>query len=374
MCIFARMQNRDKTTLFKLPILALLVLAVLIAVLMLIADHPVFVERYYSNGFYLLVCYIMHPIFNLFPFSMGDLLYIGIIGYLVYAFIRLIWLAFKTRWIQAGLFFLKLVTGLDGAVLIFYLFWGMNYFRPPAAKRLNLQDTNYTLTDLKGITALMIDSANACRAKLTTADLQTHNDAIFKSAESAIGKLSAGDARFKTFKPRIKASLLSGLLNYLGTSGYYNPFTTEAQINYQMPVYLRPFVACHEMSHQMGYGPEDEANFVGFIAGIKSPDRLLRYSAYYIGAEEFLYAMRQQDSVMQKLMKKNISPAVRADLKNERAYWLSYQGSAGILSSIFYDDFLKANNQPQGLRTYNRMVLLVMGYYKKHKMMVFNPI
>ena len=154
-------------------------------------------------------------------------------------------------------------------------------------------------------------------------------------------------------------------MNYMGTSGYYNPFTTEAQIDYDLPVFIKPFVACHEMSHQMGFGPEDEANFGGFVAGTQSNDRLLRYSAYYVGVEEFMFALRRQDSLARKELRKNISPEVLNDFKTEREFWLSYESKLGALSSVFYDDFLKANNQPQGLNTYNQMVRLVMGWYKK---------
>ena len=136
-------------------------------------------------------------------------------------------------------------------------------------------------------------------------------------------------------------------------------------MNYEMPVFDRPVTACHEMSHQMGYGPEDEANFVGFLAGIGSKDRLLRYSAYYLAVDEFMHALRYRDSTANNQLKPRISLAVHNDFKAERKYWLAYQGKADILSSLFYDRFLKVNNQPQGLDTYNRMVLLVMAMYGK---------
>jgi hypothetical protein len=68
-------------------------------------------------------------------------------------------------------------------------------------------------------------------------------------------------------------------------------------MNYQMPVFNRPFVACHEMSHQMGYGAEDEANFVGFLAATGSDDRLLRYSAYNVAVNEFMHTVRYTDTV-----------------------------------------------------------------------------
>jgi hypothetical protein len=56
---------------------------------------------------------------------------------------------------------------------------------------------------------------------------------------------------------------------------------------------------------------------------------------------------------------------LRQDFVTERAYWMAYQSKAEVITSIFYDHFLKVNNQPQGLATYNRMILLVMAKYKE---------
>ncbi|MDO3624834.1 DUF3810 domain-containing protein [Mucilaginibacter sp. BT774] len=352
----------------KSRLITIVILTLAIFLLMFIAGYPDFVERYYSKGLYRAVCFIFHPIFNLFPFSIGDVIYILIIGYLVYAAIRLIRLLIRKQWQVAGIFTLGLIVGVQVFLLCFYLFWGMNYYRTSAAERFNLPDSGYTTADLKSVTAMLIDSANSCRGRITTNDWHQNNAAIYTTAVNAVRSLSSSSDNFHTFKPRIKPSLLTPLMNYMGTSGYYNPFTTEAQMDYDLPVFIKPFVACHEMSHQMGFGPEDEANFGGFIAGTQSKDRLLRYSAYYVGVQEFMFALRRQDSLARKELRKNISPDVLNDFKTERAFWLSYESKLGALSSVFYDDFLKANNQPQGLNTYNQMVRLVMGWYKRKPM------
>jgi hypothetical protein len=346
-------------------LMAIVALAVVIWLFMLFADHPKAVERYYSTGFYVFVCRVLHPVFNIFPFSVGDLLYISIVAYLIYLLIRLIMLLFKRQFKLAGNLLLGLIVGIQIGVITFYIFWGLNYFRPSAAERLGLLDTNYTTADLKRVTHIIIDSANACRDHITRADTLQNNAAIYKTAVTAVSKLSADSVSFRTWYPGIKPSLLTPLINYLGTSGYYNPFTTEAQMNYEMPIFERPFVACHEMSHQMGYGPEDEANFAGFLAGVGSHDRLLRYSAYQEALDECMHALRRRDTVASNELKPYISASVKHDIRAQRAYWFSFHGKAGILSSIFYDDYLKANNQPHGLGTYNQMVLLLMAWYSK---------
>jgi len=345
-------------------VIIIIALALANFLLMQFANHPQAVERYYSQGLYPAICWVLHPVFNLFPFSVGDVLYTLVVAYLLFAFGRFIVLLFKGRFKLMALLTLRFIISIQIAVLVFYIFWGMNYFRPSAGERLNLRDTSYTTVHLILVTSRLIDSANLYRASLTVADTTQSNDAIFATAINAARKISADSANFRTYSPKIKSSLLTPLMNYVGTSGYYNPWTSEAQLNYQMPYFERPMVACHEMAHQTGYGAEDEASFAGYLTALTSKDRLLRYSAYHYAVDECMRALRRRDTTIYKEVKKCISPQVRHDLITERMYWFSFHGKAGMISGMIYDDFLKANNQPQGMRTYDQMVLLLMAWYR----------
>jgi hypothetical protein len=346
-------------------LLAIAILAITLFLLSVFEDHPAAVERYYSQGLYIGISRVLHPVLNIFPFSVGDIVYIAVVAWLIYLVIKLIVLAFKGQFKNAGILVLGIIIGVQTGMLVFYLFWGLNYYRPSAAQRLNLHDTTFTTADLKEVTCSIIDSANAARERITHNDTLQDNAAIYQTAVNAIGKISADSANFRAYHPHIKPSLLTPLMNYLSTSGYYNPFTSEAQMNYQMPYFERAFVACHEMSHQVGFGPEDEANFAGFLAGIGSRDRLLRYSAYQMAMTECMRALRRRDTVANNDLKTHISKAVKADIKKQRMYWMAYRGKIGLLSGVFYDDYLKANNQPHGMDTYNQMVLLLMAWYTK---------
>lgn len=346
-------------------IIIILILALAIYLLMLFADYPQAVERYYSNGLYIAISWVMRPVLNLFPFSVGDVLYILVIGYLVFSFFRLMYRLIKGQFKRIALALTTLVIGVQVAILAFYIFWGMNYFRPSAGERLNLRDTSYTTAHLVNVTCMLIDSANTSRALLTHEDSTQNNKTIYNTAIGAMNNASANSDNFRAYSPRIKSSILTPLLNYVGTSGYFNPFTGEAQLNYQMPYFSRPMVACHEMSHQMGYGPEDEASFAGYVIALGSKDRLLRYSAFNNAVNECMHALRRRDSLAFKELRNYISPQVRHDFYRERFYWLSFHGKATMLSGYLYDDFLKANNQPEGLRAYNQMVVLLMNWYKE---------
>jgi hypothetical protein len=360
------MRNKTNKNIIKARIITIIVLAFIIFLLGLLEAHPQFIERYYSKGVYLFICRVMHPVFNLLPFSVGDVLYLVVIGFIIYYLVSLIRLLFKKQFKPAGILCLGMIMGVQIGMLAFYLLWGINYFRPSAAVRLKLVDTSYSTAELTSLTKILIDSANATRARVTAADLQQSNTIIRQTAVQAIRTISAGSADFYTYDPEVKLSLFTPLINLMGTSGYYNPFTTEAQMNYQMPIFIRPFVACHEMSHQMGYGAEDEANFVGFLAGINSKDRLLRYSAYHEAVDEFMRDIYMRDSVLHKQLKLRVSPTVHNDFVIEFNYWMAHESGINAVSSIFYDQFLKANNQPQGLKTYNQMVRLVISWYNRN--------
>ena len=351
---------------FNRRLMVIALMAVVLALLFLFAGYPQLVERFYSEGFYIFLCHILHPVFNIFPFSIGDLLYVITITYMTYQAVRFISDLIRKRFIRCAISLMAFVTGIQAAIITFYVFWGLNYYRPPAAKLLTLDTGNFTTEQLKKVTALLIDSANNLRSRLTVKDLKTPDDSVYNIAIKAINKLSRGPVIFRIYMPDIKPSVLTPLLNYMSTSGFYNPFTGEAQINYNVPSFNKPVTACHEIAHQMGFALEDEANFVGFLTCIHSGNNFFKYSAYQLAVGEFMHTLYQRDSVANKALKLKISAAVHRDFKYERDYWMYYENKAGVLTGIFYNGFLKANNQPRGLDTYNDMVLLIMGLYKKN--------
>ena len=45
-------------------------------------------------------------------------------------------------------------------------------------------------------------------------------------------------------------------------------------------------------------------------------------------------------------------------------FWGSYENPFETFSKIFWDNFLKANNQTDGIKSYNYMVALVVNYFE----------
>ncbi|MFD1257655.1 DUF3810 domain-containing protein [Mucilaginibacter terrae] len=357
----------NKALSVKPYLLVILSLTLLLLTLFTIGNHPYFVEKWYARGLYPYISHLFHSLLGWFPISLGDILYVIIVLYLLYFTGRLIYKIICKKCRQLGVSLLKLVIGLQVFISAFYLLWGMNYSRPPASVLLNLTEFPYTLAQLTATTSLLIDSTNAKRANLQTAYQQATNSSIYTSAIKAVKHIGNKHQALQSYHPTAKPSLFTPLLNYMGTAGYFNPFTGEAQVNYSMPLVNQPVTACHEMAHQMGFAREDEANFIGFLAGINSTDRLLQYSAYYLAMEEFLHQVRQRDTVLFHQLKTRITQHVKQDMKADQKYWLYYQSKAGYVTGLFYDQFLKVNKQPEGLRTYNRMIKLTLAYYKRQR-------
>jgi hypothetical protein len=154
--------------------------------------------------------------------------------------------------------------------------------------------------------------------------------------------------------------------NYSGFTGYYNPFTGEAQVNTTIPEFLQPFIACHEVGHQLGYAREVEANFVGYLAGANAENVLLQYSTYL---DLFTYANRNlyfADSTEAIQFQKSLVPLVKQDFKTWAAFNKRHRSFMQPLFSFVYDKFLRSNRQPAGILSYDEVTGFLINYYKKY--------
>lgn len=164
----------------------------------------------------------------------------------------------------------------------------------------------------------------------------------------------------------MKPSLYGRIGNYVGFLGYYNPFSGEAQINVKGPAMVLPFVACHEMAHQLGYASESEANFVAFLVGAKAKDTLLQYATYL---EMFMYAagnLRLVDTAAANRLLQQVHPAVLNDIRTYRAFYRRHRIFLTAWVDRFYDWYLRAHRQTQGLGSYSDVIGWLVAYQRKY--------
>lgn len=341
-----------------------LFLVIQVIFLKVVAIFPEMVERFYSNGLYVWISKISRTVLGRIPFSIGDILY-GIV--ILYLLIRLwqtrkLW---RTNWKDQVL---KTLSIVSIGYFLFHLLWALNYYRVPLFEKMSIQ-REYTEADLIAFTQKLIIKTNEVqfqitKNKRTKVTVPYSQETIFKMTQNGYNQLAKEYSFFKYEIPSQKKSLLSLPLTYMGFGGYLNPFTNEAQVNDKLPMYGFPNVICHEMAHQIGYGSESECNFIGFLACIKNDDLYFQYSAYATALRYCMHNIGMKNEAKFEVLKKQIHPGILANYDESDTFWKQYDTFIDKGFHAFYDQFLKMNQQQDGLESYSKYVDLLVNYYK----------
>lgn len=325
---------------------------------------PEFVEQYYSNGLYLFLSKISRYFLGWLPFSFGDIVYtIG--GFLI---IRWLFKNKNTLITSPILWVTHVLSAISIVYIAFNLLWGLNYYRLPLHKKLNLK-SNYTTEQLLNVTQQLITKTNAIHFSITKNDTvkvnspYTKKEILQKTPEGYLA-LQQKFPYLKYTPTSLKYSLLSLPITYMGTSGYLNPFTNEAQVDYLIPFYRLPIVASHEIAHQLGYAAENEANFIGFLAASHYNDVYFNYSAYSFALRYCINEIYRRDKAIFKSTKKTINKGILKNYQESTDFWRAYQNPTEPFFKSLYTSFLKANSQEKGMESYSYVVALLVNYFK----------
>ena len=357
-----------KTTFSKRNKIIWSIIVLLIIIIKLFSLNPTTVEKYYSTGIYIYISRFFRFLFGWIPFSFGDVLYFLAGCWLLYKIVKNIKLAFQKRysvrqlWVQAS----KLLLLFCIIYIVFNLFWGINYNRKGIADQLQLTSLDYDTSDVIMLQSLLLDKVNNAKTVILKNNLSyPQKSQLFLQARKCYKEAEKKLPFLRYKNPSVKSSLYGWWGNYIGFTGYYNPFTGEAQVNTTVPLFLQPDIAVHEMGHQLGYAKEDEASFAGYLAAVNSTDTVFQYSNYL---SLFIYANRDVysfDSIKAKESLNLLSPAIKKDLKEWRDFDLAHQGYLEPAITWLYSKYLKINQQPKGMRSYNQVIAWLIAYYKK---------
>lgn len=357
-----------KSLLRDRKLISLLVLALLIKLFSL---NEQWVESWYTYGFYPYISRLMRILLGWIPFSVGDILYVAAFVFLILKTWKLLQLLARRQvkeylsWIHFRKY-LKLVLWI---YIIFNVSWGLNYNRQGIAHQLRLNVQPYTIRDLTRITEILQYKLN---------DYAERTDSVKRLELNQSSKLfqkgiSIYKSTFYTYpwlqynSPSIKPSLFSSMGHYFGFSGYINPFTGEAQMNVEEPVFLKPFVLNHEIAHQLGYGKENEASFVSYLVTKNITDIDFNYSVYYELFFNAVYECRANgDTTTIRKLRESLHPRVKMDKADEISFRLKRKNAVQPYVTDFYSNYLKMNNQPKGMATYNQVIAWLIAYWKKY--------
>ncbi len=346
----------------------LIVLALFIAQVLVInhlLNHLIINDSSSYHYFFKWFSHTQRVLFRKIPFSVGDVFYALVALYIFYNFIKCV-KNLKKNTIPFVIKFLSLAIILE---FCFYVFWGFNYARIPLRDTLHLNIKNIKVEDLIALNKALIFKVNKLQFELTQSDSikvsapYNKNEILIKSSNS-YSQLAKKWPIFKNNTPSLKYSMYSLPLSYMGYSGYYNPFTGEAQVNSKIVKPYIPFTACHELAHQIGYAAEQEANFLGYLACIYSKDSFVQYSGYLVALSYSLSNLRKVNKSQYQILVNEINKGVLKNYKENYTFWKAHQNPSTKIFESIYDGFLKANKQAKGIKSYYGIVKLIIAYHK----------
>lgn len=324
---------------------------------------PVLVQKYYSTGFYPYISSALRFISALFPFAIGDIIYALLIGFVLYKIVRF-YKRRKSLKKQDRIFVpLQILNFFLILYIVFKIVWGLNYSRPSVSEELGIGNEKYNVKELVVLGNYFVDKTNGLKLKQVKVPAYTINELKSKSA-AAYSLMAKSNKAFRYDNPCLKAVLNSWIISKIGIEGYYAPLSGEANMNMNLPDFVKPYVSCHEIGHQLGIAYEDEANLLGYLTASNSPDLNYQYSANYEMLRYILFEIRMKSPDDYKLLYNKLLPQVLADFKTEKEFWRKYNGDMFGYMDAAFDRFLKLNNQKKGIDSYQDIVIWLWNIYK----------
>ncbi|MGI6362584.1 MAG: DUF3810 domain-containing protein [Bacillota bacterium] len=334
---------------------------------------PLLIESGYSRAIYRWISSCLSRLTGIFPFSVAEVTVVGLVIFSLVQIIRgVIALVKKPREFLGAC-----PRGIGKIALIlvliyvgFYMLWGLNYSRLSFAEISGLPVEPAAVEELTELALALTEKANSLRAQVA------ENDRGVMTLSSGIRQMFAqaetGYQRAAEFYPELggkygppKGVFLSRYWSYTGISGMYFPFTAEANVNIDIPHFMLPATAAHEMAHQRGFAREDEANFLSYLACSLHPHVEFQYSGTMLALMNTMNALYRADREAYKNVRKQYCDGINRDLKDWQAYWARFEGPVQQLSTDINDSYLKANRQQDGVRSYGRMVDLLLAEFRQ---------
>ncbi len=333
-----------------------------------------FIEEHYSLSFYPKYIKIISSINGIFPFSVAEIL---LILFATAVILLLVWFAINLKKYYRFPFriFVRLLIAITlsaGVILSLYTLGCMpNYHRYAFVDYLEVVPTPSLVSDLERLCHSLVADANHQRVGLTQDENgvfefapYSNKDIAEQASESYTAWLALNPQWDDLFNiatdTTAKPVTFSRLLSFAQITGFYFPYTGEANINVHTSQMDIPATTAHELAHVAGFMREDEANYIAYLVCQASPYQHFKYSGTMLALIHSTNALYGQDKDAYSRVMENITPSVRLDLNADSEYYQAHKTDFGNFSQSVNNAYLKANNQLDGVKSYGRMVDLLM--------------
>lgn len=256
------------------------------------------------------------------------------------------------------------------AYSLFLWMFAIGYRGTPLDQKLGMDRQNVSAKELTQTAEILAKELQKAEKSVFFADsgfsvMPYSYTELNRRLNSAYATISETYDFIPSLRANVKFIALSKVMSYTHFTGVYIYYTGEANINIDFPTFSTVYTAAHEMSHQRGIAPEDEANFMAFLVCLASEDAYIRYCAYlnmfqYVSAK--LYAV---DAFAYTRIYSSLPRSVRLELAAYSAFFDQYRESAvAQVTDAMNDNYLKSHGQKAGTQSYGLVVDLAVAYYR----------
>lgn len=299
------------------------------------------------------------------PFAVCEICAVLLLALFVFTLIRAIIKTRIVRWL-AGLL---LVVSIG--VFAFVGLWGLNYYAPPMAERLGMQEQQFTAAQLQEAAEYYRDMANAMAKNVERNEDGTMKaydfDSLAQNAGEGFDILAEEFDCFNGSTARIKSLICSPLMGKIGMTGGFICLTGEACVSDTTYEAAMPFTMCHEIGHRMAFAREDEANFAGFLACSVSERPEFVYSGYYMAFKYCYNALAKVDSAAAAKVWAGVSEELAADCGASAKHYEEVRSEAASdIADTVYSGYLNAFSVESGTQSYGEVAdLLILWYFEQ---------
>ena len=323
------------------------------------------IENFYSRALYKGLAGNLNKLSGKFSFSLGEILLVIftllLILFIIFTIKNLITEKERLKTLFNFLYVIVCIAII--LYIIFMSIWGLNYYRVPLIDNYSDYDKKQIDNeDIYALTEYLIKDINDLKNQMKYQNINTNYQALNRMVEADYKNIFEEFDFLNMHYIRTKPIKSSKLFLYLQILGIYNPFTFESNVNTLIPYVSFPFTIAHEISHQIGISYEDEANFLAYLVCSKSADLFIRYSGNF---ETLLYLLGElnRDENYGHLIN-NLNEETKEEIIEYNKFWSRYSGKLSKVSEKVNDAYLKANSQKEGVRSYSRVVRLLVYYYR----------
>lgn len=358
----------------------LLLIPISLFIIVLCKNFTFIAEYIFARGLYRVMAIIMGLVTRWFPFSVAEICIYLLPFIVVFLLSRFIYKAIKdkeNRFMIIGKSILNILCTISIVLFAFVVLCGTNYYRYSFTTYLDYESGTYSKEDLYNLCDYLADKLNKAREDVAVDEngvmklSYENNRELLSKAGTVMSEFVSDYPAYKYSTGTVKPVLASKYMSYTEIVGIYVPFTMEANINMDVPDHNHPVDALHELAHLRGVMPEDEANYVAYLACISSGEEDFIYSGYMLAFILSSNRLYDEDKELYRQVQNKLSDGVINDIKADITYWKKYETpTANKISNVsnkVNDTYLNLNGQTEGTKSYGMLVDLLLAEFKENE-------